>query len=133
MSVAKREVFWRESLEKGVPQIVVAESKGKIVGFSSFGQCRDDNAVASDGEIWAIYLLPLHWGKGLGRALLLESRAQLLAKGMKRISLWVIAGNERALRFYRSAGFEPEEHSLKTFELAGAQIGEIRYVQDIRA
>lgn len=131
LTVATREAIWRENLAQSTPKVIVAESEGKVVGFSSFGRCRDKDANPNDGEIWAIYLSPLHLGKGFGRALLLESRDQLLAQGMTRISLWAIVGNERAIHFYRAAGFEPENDSLQTFELAGAEIGEVRYVQNI--
>jgi ribosomal protein S18 acetylase RimI-like enzyme len=129
MTVTTREAVWRETLAQSRPKVIVAESEGKIVGFCSFGRCRDDNAAANDGEIWALYLSPLYYGMGFGHALLTEARAQLLAQGKVKISLWVIVGNERAGRFYNAQGFEVEQNSLKTFALAGADIEEMRYVQ----
>jgi ribosomal protein S18 acetylase RimI-like enzyme len=129
LSVARREEIWRELLAKGIPKVIVAESDGKVVGYCSFGACRDDDARSGQGEIWAIYLLPEYCAVGVGRALLSEACLQLLAMGRAHISLWVIVKNERALRFYRAAGFEQEHDSLKSFELAGTDIEEVRYVK----
>ncbi|WP_394753208.1 GNAT family N-acetyltransferase [Crenothrix sp.] len=131
LTMPTREAIWRENLAQSTPKVIVVQAGKKVVGFSCFGKCRDNRASANDGEIWAIYLSPLHLGKGLGRALLSESCEQLIAQGKTRISLWAIVGNERAIHFYQAAGFAPEEDSLKTFELAGAEIAEIRYVQNI--
>jgi RimJ/RimL family protein N-acetyltransferase len=128
MSIINYQARWQASLVSGIPQLIVAELAGQIVGFSSFGQCRDVDASSNDGEVWSIYLSPLYWGRGFGTALLIESRKQLLAQGFMRINLWVIIGNERAVHFYRAAGFRPENESLTTFALLGCDIEEIRYV-----
>jgi len=44
------------------------------------------------------------------------------------VSLWAIAGNERAIQFYLAAGFQPEPQSIKEFMLGGVQLQEVRYV-----
>ena len=72
--------------------------------------------------------MPAHWSQGVGRALWLASRESMIDRGARSVSLWVIAGNERAIGFYRAAGFVPEADSLKSFELGGIQLGEIRCV-----
>ena len=58
----------------------------------------------------------------------LDARQRMFAEGYKTVSLWVIAGNERAIRFYERAGFVAEVGSRKRFELGGAKLEEIRYV-----
>jgi len=129
MTVATREVVWRETLLQSHPKVIVAVDDAKVVGFCSFGRCRDEGAGSNDGEIWALYLSPAQLGKGFGRELLSVACAQLSAQRKTHISFWVIVGNNRATRFYKAAGFEPEPASVKVFELAGADIEEIRYVQ----
>lgn len=129
LSVKKRQAMWAEAIATGRPHVMVAEADGRVVGFSAFGPCRDADASDAAFEIWAIYLAPSHWSQGLGRELWLASREALLERGARSVSLWVIANNERAIRFYNAAGFEAESSSLKTFELGGARIEEIRYGQ----
>lgn len=85
-----------------------------VVGFVSFGPCRDETAPSGRGEVWAIYVA--HPAPG--------PRAQ----GFRSVSLWVIDGNERAKRFYCAAGFSVEVGSEKEFEIGGARLREVRMV-----
>ena len=131
LSVEKRQATWSDSIAKGTPHILVAEVAGQVIGFSAVGVCRDKDSLPASFEVWAIYLSPAHWSLGHGRALWLASREASIARGARRISLWVIANNERAIRFYRAAGFVPEFNSLKAFELGGMQVNEVRYVHHL--
>ncbi|MEO6624757.1 MAG: GNAT family N-acetyltransferase [Burkholderiaceae bacterium] len=128
LSIREREVMWHEALAKGTPQFLVAKDEGKVVGFAAFGPSRDPGAQLHAGEVWAIYLAPSHWSRGVGRLLWLASYRAMLAQGFKTISLWVIADNERAIRFYQSAGFELEPASVQEFTLGGVQVQEVRCV-----
>jgi ribosomal protein S18 acetylase RimI-like enzyme len=47
-------------------------------------------------------------GKGVGRALLDTAASWARARGFRRLTLNVFAGNERARRVYERAGFQPE-------------------------
>jgi len=47
---------------------------------------------------------------------------------MVQVSLWVILGNKRAVRFYQTAGLKPDVNSATIFHLAGADIPEMRYI-----
>ena len=59
----------------------------------------------SNGEIWAIYLLEELRGKGYGKAAMNFAIDELKCAGHTTISLWVLAENERAKRFYDKYGF----------------------------
>jgi len=88
----------------------VAEStdhaeENRIVGWSSFGPCRDEGAPPRAGELYSIFVLRELWGTGLGRELLARSVAGLAVRDLVPISLWVLAGNVRARRFYERHGF----------------------------
>ena len=127
LSVEKRTSMWREAIEKQSPEVLVAKCDGQIVGWISFGSSRDPGAATDAGELWALYVDPLHWSGGAGRLLWEDARARLEARGFTLASLWVLTLNERGIRFYENAGFTADAGSEKTFELGGRQVQEIRY------
>ena len=128
LSVVKREAQWREVLAQGRSELLVARVDGVVAGFASFGACRDPDAPAGRGELWALYVAPHHWTGGVGHALWQAALERLRALGFRDTSAWVLAGNARALRFYTRAGFRPEPGAWKDFEMGGARLREIRYV-----
>jgi ribosomal protein S18 acetylase RimI-like enzyme len=77
----------------------LAEIEGKPVGRIS--------ALVSDREVYlrAFSVLASYRGRGIGRALLLGTIAQLRAKGHHRFSLDVVTDNHNALGLYTSCGF----------------------------
>jgi ribosomal protein S18 acetylase RimI-like enzyme len=77
----------------------------------------------------AIYVKASCWATGAGRHLWLEALQRIQAQGFKSVSLWVLVGNERAIRFYERAGFAVEPESRKAFELGGTVLEELRYVR----
>lgn len=130
LSVTDRETMWRELLQAGRVQVLVARAGESIVGFAACGACRDDDAPpAGRMELWALYLAPPAWSRGIGRALWLAVEAQLRAQHAASVSLWVIASNERARRFYAAAGFEVDAGSQNAFTLGGVELQEVRMVR----
>jgi L-amino acid N-acyltransferase YncA len=129
LSVSKRKAIWAESIEQSPPHVLVAEVDGQVIGFSAVGPCRDEGASIHAYELWAIYLSPLYWSKGIGRELWLASREHAVGRGANSLSLWVIASNKRAVTFYKSAGFEAVANSLMLSEIGGVQIEKVRYAQ----
>jgi len=130
LSVVEREAMWRRMIERQPSHLLLARAGGQVAGFVAFGASRDEGASAHCAEIWAIYVRPAFWSVGAGRQLWFSALQQVLAEGYKTVSLWVIAGNQRAVRFYERAGFVAEPASRKQFELGGATLEEIRYVRD---
>jgi hypothetical protein len=86
------------------PTTVVAVVDAAICGFVTTGPSRDEDA-ADTGEVYALYVDPQYWGRGIGRSLIAEARTQLSGQGLAKAVLWVLAGNERAQRFYRADGW----------------------------
>jgi len=129
LSVTDRETMWRELLQAGRAQVLVAQSGESIVGFAAFGACRDDEPPAGRMELWALYLAPPVWSRGIGRALWQAVEAQLRAQHAASVSLWVIESNERARRFYSAAGFELDSGAQNTFTLGGVELRELRLVR----
>jgi GNAT superfamily N-acetyltransferase len=62
-------------------------------------------ALAGGGWLRRLYVLPSAWGAGVGAALHDDAIAALRADGAASASLWCLAGNERARRFYERRGW----------------------------
>jgi ribosomal protein S18 acetylase RimI-like enzyme len=121
LSVDERALQWRKS-----PPLV-AEADGLIVGFVSVGASRD---VDADGELFAIYVDPDYWRKGVGRNLITAAEERLRELGHEEATLWVLADNPRARRFYERVGWQ---HDGKTRPIAifGIEVPEVRYHKDL--
>ena len=127
MTLEKRLAYWSEAIEYSEPQLLVAHEGDKIVGFVGYDRSRDAKTRATVGEIWAIYVLPSHWGSGAGLALWDGARDGLKEEGCTQVTIWVLLGNERALRFCEhAAGFKRELPSLKTTAFGSVRLEEIR-------
>jgi ribosomal protein S18 acetylase RimI-like enzyme len=126
LSVASRKAFWAQFLAEKRGDLQVAIDGERMRGWINIGPCRDQDAAAREAEIWALYVSPEVWATGVGRELWASAQASLFVKGYRHCRLWVLAQNDRAIRFYQAAGFERDEIPAKTFELGGATVAEIR-------
>jgi len=125
--VESRQQLWRDGLARtprpGSATFVV-ENAGEVVGFASLGSSREPDGE-HEAELYAIYLHPSCWGRGIGRALLHRAEESMRASGFRRAVLYVLEGNERGERFYRAAGWEPDGSKVDVFQ--GATVTELRY------
>ena len=88
---------------------LVAEGENGVVGFAALSPTRDDDAdPALVGELAALYALEQVWGTGVGRDLMTASLAAFTEAGYQRAGLWVLEKNDRARRFYETAGWAPD-------------------------
>jgi len=92
------------SLDPDAPDTILAVEHDAICGFATTGPSRDDDARGL-GELYALYVDPPAWGKGIGRMLLAQAVAGMRAQGYEDAILWVLTGNEPAERFYRADGW----------------------------
>jgi ribosomal protein S18 acetylase RimI-like enzyme len=127
LSVETRERFW--SSELGVTPTErmpwLAESGGQVVGFVSAGPARDVDARPEVGEVYAIYVLPDCWDRGVGRDLLRHAESDLRSHGYSAATLWVLADNNRACRFYERSGWLRD--GARTESIGGIELEELRY------
>ena len=91
---------WRGILRDAAGTFV-AEHEGEVVGFASVGPAPEED-LGDLPRVHALYVLRAQWGTGLGHRLLQASL------GDQPASLWVLAANARARRFYAAHGFEPD-------------------------
>jgi RimJ/RimL family protein N-acetyltransferase len=78
----------------------------QIIGFVGLSGVR-----WNQGDAWVGLGIgePDYWGKGFGTdAMYLVLRYAFMELGLERVSLSVVASNERAIRAYVKAGFKPE-------------------------
>ncbi|HUX78722.1 MAG TPA: GNAT family N-acetyltransferase [Alphaproteobacteria bacterium] len=114
ISYEDRLALRREILQTKKVLHLVALFGDQIVGFAGAGPIRSEsrvdqhplfkNASTCIGEIYAIYLLEEHKGKGCGKALFSTSRNWLDRQGFESFVVRALTDNVRARRFYESQG-----------------------------
>ncbi len=124
LDVDAREQRWHDILADPTWQTWIAEFARRTVGFASLGPSRDEDAEPGDLELYAIYLDPEAWGRGVARDLMRTLLREVPPK--TPVSLWVLADNERARHFYRRHGFAPDGVE-KIEEYSGTSLTEVRY------
>lgn len=82
--------------------ILIAKAGDKVVGFVGYGEYRYDT-LKDCGEVFAIYVLADCYGKKVGYELMNAAFEKLT--DYKTIAVWVLKGNERAIKFYERYGF----------------------------
>jgi GNAT superfamily N-acetyltransferase len=107
------------------PRTILAVEEGSILGFATTSPSRDAD-LPEYGELCALYVDPPHWGRGIGNALIAAARSRLWEMGFRSALLWVLAGNERAERFYRADQWVPDGHR-RSDSTRGVTLHEIRY------
>jgi GNAT superfamily N-acetyltransferase len=98
------------------PRTTVAVDGDELVGF----------ATIHGDELCALHVAPEAWGRGVGRALIAQARADLAAAGAAEAHVWVLAGNARAERFYARDGWTTDG-TRRSDIVWGAAVGEIAY------
>jgi ribosomal protein S18 acetylase RimI-like enzyme len=111
LSVDERTTSWTSWLAEGSGgrTFIALSDDDTVRGFASVGPSRDDDAMPGTGELWALYTHPDAWRQGVGSALIETAKRELHAMGFQRATLWVLASNDRARRFYESHRWQPHE------------------------
>ena len=108
--------------------VTVATIDERIIAFCSAGPSRDGDAPQPTAEVQALYVTPAWWRRGVGTLLLDRTIAAFRDLGYATATLWVLAGNDAARRFYRQAGWLPDG-SVRDLRLDGAVVAEARYAR----
>lgn len=125
---AERRKEWFDAGGDRVDNLVAADG-GEVTGWAALGPYRGEPDGGEVGELYAIYVRPDRIGRGAGRALMDAVRARARERGFRSLRLWVLADNERALRFYERCGFAPDgTDQIETYD--GVPLKELRYVTD---
>ncbi len=120
LSYEQRAERWRDNLcrQDDGRFTLVAEDGDQVVGFASAGPARTA-WPQYDGELYALYVLPTHQRRSIGRDLVRATAGQLAANGCTALIVWVLRDNRRARAFYEALG--------GTILIGGAELSEVAY------
>lgn len=110
----------------------VAEIRDEVVGFTVLGQPRYE-ADAKTAELWALYVNPLQWRKGIGGRLLAYALNAAYLNSYRQVELWCLKGNEAAQKAYEKAGFTLSGKERHSSNLIGTPLHELQYVIALQA
>lgn len=99
------------------------------VGMLTFAKDDDKERDNLEIDIWRIYLLPEYWSQNLGIEFIDWGIKELIAKGYKKVALWVVEENIRARKFYEKVGFF-HEGEIRIIS-PGRKIREYRYIKNL--
>ncbi|MEM8836850.1 MAG: GNAT family N-acetyltransferase [Pseudomonadota bacterium] len=116
-AVSERQVADYEAMMASADEdahLFIAEDDGTIIGFVFF--LAEDEVLEDDpGQVYVqdIAVTSDHRRMGVGAALMGKVRRFMAGRGLGRIDLQVLVGNDEALAFYRALGFETAYLGLK--------------------
>lgn len=94
---------FRTLLDRDEALLDVAVDGDAVVGFAAAAPTEDDRRTY---HLSRIYVDPDRWGEGVGGRLLERVERLAADRGADRLTLGVMAENERAVGFYQAAGYE---------------------------
>lgn len=111
MSVSGRaEGFTRVLARAPTVELWVAEDGHRLVGYGTIGPDRSPHTRPSALELYALYVRPEEWRRGVGRRLHDHLLGRLNHRGAHRVVLWVLELNAPARDFYEARGWEQTGH-----------------------
>ncbi len=113
---------WLADKESGLIALLLEEGN-QLIAYGLAGPMRlgdrEGSEIEADAEIYALYVHPEHQRSGYGKRLMAGLVEQLLQREFKKVGLWMVGGNDKAERFYRSIG---GEETGKRVEIANGRI-----------
>ncbi|WP_423798094.1 N-acetyltransferase family protein [Neobacillus sp. SAB-20_R2A] len=123
LTYESREQIWINNIPNG--GVYVAENnEGKIVGFSSGGKERSGKYNGFDGELYAIYILKVYQGQGIGKALVKPIIDEIKGMGLNSMLVLVLKDNISRL-FYEALG--GKKIDAVEVLIAGKKLSELVY------
>lgn len=133
LTATTRLEWWKSRLARIPPRwaVLVTEDQGSVTGFVTIGHCDDDDRRVPDaGELYAMYVDPARWGVGFGRELLLGAEDRFRIDGYADASLWVLADNQPARRFYEYRGWRVDG-AEKRMIIGSDAVTAVRYLRNL--
>ena len=118
---------WRGWIERSQTSTFVTRDNDELTGFCTLHPAAEQGADGPVVEVAAIYVLPTHWRRGLGRVLCERALAEAQARGFAEVVLWELDSNERGRRFYDALGFRRDGVTRVFIERPDAVVHEERY------
>ena len=122
---------WNGTLDRMAPsdRLLIAMLGNGLAGFiSGWTTTATDCDLGFDLHVDNLHVRPDLRGQGLGLALMQELSRRQLSHGSIKTYLWVLDGNEHALRFYVRLGGRVSDR--RRIALGGTMVWETRIVWD---
>ncbi|MFD7547199.1 GNAT family N-acetyltransferase [Streptomyces sp. NPDC059578] len=103
--------------------VLVTEDGPSILAFAGFGPAEH---APHRAEVNTLYAHPDVWGTGVGRDLLAATVTAMHRAAYTDATLWVLADNTRARRFYETAGWRFDGTTTQDHD-GGAVLDKLRY------
>jgi GNAT superfamily N-acetyltransferase len=111
---ARRREHYRE-LFAGGGHLLLADDGGRAIGYAVVSETGGQATLqtgARMAELESLAVLPGERGAGVGRALLAAVHELVRSLGIGELMLYVMDGNDGAMRFYERYGMRPYLHVL---------------------
>jgi ribosomal protein S18 acetylase RimI-like enzyme len=112
---ARRRAHYHGLLEAGRGHLFLAEEDGRAIGYAMVSETGGQATLQTGtrmAELESLSVLPDARGAGVGRALMTAVHELVHELGAGEVMLYVMDGNDGALRFYERYGMRPYLHVL---------------------
>jgi ribosomal protein S18 acetylase RimI-like enzyme len=134
LKVELRIAYWREEIGDPAITVLLAESPQALVGFCACGPSHDSERPAPGAwEIYHLHVPPSLRGQGVGAQLFASAVEHGTRAGCRALTLWVIAPNAAARRFYTRQGMRTDGAEQIRPLGGGPPVSEVRYRLDLPA
>jgi len=98
---------WLREKERAAHPVLVAADDGEVVGWATFGDFRDSRRWPGYRFTveHSIHVAGSHWGRGVGRTLLIELARRARADGVRVMVAAIDSSNIRSIDFHARMGF----------------------------
>lgn len=131
LTLEQRIADWTQWMTAGESEVYLAEEDGQAAGFVVIGRTKTPPPGSSpirpshSGEIYALYLPPAMWRRGIGTALIKHAARELKERKHATVCLWVLDANVRAKAFYEKMG--GQKIGNKMIEIGPSRLKEVCY------
>jgi ribosomal protein S18 acetylase RimI-like enzyme len=111
----RRRPYYVSLLESGRGHLLLAEEDGRAIGYAMVSLTRGQATLATGERVAELETLSVaegERGRGVGRVLVDAAFGVMRELGATEVMLYVMDGNDGALRFYERLGLEPYLHVL---------------------
>jgi ribosomal protein S18 acetylase RimI-like enzyme len=111
----RRRPYYVDLLESGRGTLLLAEEDGRAIGYAMVSVTRGQATLVTADRIAELETLSVaggERGRGVGRALMDAAYEVIRELGLTEVMLYVLDGNDGAVRFYERYGLEPYLHVM---------------------
>lgn len=102
--------------------------EGKVIACTCLGDSRYQG-YETQLELISMYVLPEYWNLGAGSLLIDEVLKYAVNNSYLEVGLWVLDGNNQAIRFYEKKGFIGNGDTIQSM-IGEKSITEKRYIKE---